>query len=153
MVESTLNSSDVEFVPIIGAGGYQLSNPSVLDMMALRASLEVFSKTNMAALRERSMALTGYLEYILQPLVDEGHFTILSPRNPAERGAQLSLFFDEGVMETVFDRLTKRGIICDDRKPNVIRVSPAPLYNTFDEVWEFAMTLRDLLLDLRNMRH
>ena len=146
--------SDLEFVSITGAGGYQLSNPSVLDMMALRASLEVFAKTNMAALRERSIALTGYLEYILQPLVDQGYFTIITPREPQERGAQLSLYFDEGVMETVFDRLTKRGVICDDRKPNVIRVSPAPLYNTFEEVWEFVMTLRDLLLDLRNMpRH
>jgi kynureninase len=154
MVPSSVARTNKEFVPIIGAGGYQLSNPSVLDMMALRASLEVFAKTNMAALRERSMALTGYLEYILQPLVDQGHFNIITPRDPQERGAQLSLYFDEGVMETVFDRLAKRGVICDDRKPNVIRVSPAPLYNTFEEVWEFVMTLRDLLLDLRNMpRH
>src|SRR5271170_5127984 len=114
--------SNVDFIPIIGAGGYQLSNPSVLDMMALRASLEVFRKTNMSALREKSMALTGYLEYILQPLVDQGHFSIITPREPHQRGSQLSLFFDESKMETVYNRLGQRGVICDDRKPNVIRV-------------------------------
>ena len=135
-------------MPIIGAGGYQLSNPSVLDMMALRASLEVFGKTNMSELRQKSIALTGYLEYIMQPLVDQGHFTIITPREPLERGAQLSLFFDEGVMEQVFVRLGQKGVICDDRKPNVIRVSPVALYNTFEDIWEFAMILREILTDL-----
>src|SRR5271156_1597453 len=139
-----------DFVSILGAGGYQLSNPSVLDMMALRASLEVFGKTNMAALRQKSVALTGYLEYLLQPLVDQGHFSIITPRNSDERGAQLSLFFEQGVMEIVFNRLGERGVVCDDRKPNVIRVSPAPLYNTFEEIWEFVMVLREILSDLRH---
>jgi kynureninase len=140
----------LDFVPILGAGGYQLSNPSVLDMMALRASLEVFGKTNIAALRQKSVALTGYLEYLLQPLVGQGHFSIITPRNPEERGAQLSLFFDEAIMEIVFNRLGERGIVCDDRKPNVIRVTPAPLYNTFEEIWEFVMVLREILPDRRN---
>src|SRR5271170_485793 len=97
--------SNVDFIPIIGAGGYQLSNPSVLDMMALRASLEVFQKTSISALRQKSIALTGYLEYILQPLVDQGHFSIITPREPIERGAQLSLFFEKEVMEQVFLQL------------------------------------------------
>jgi len=137
-------------VPIIGAGGYQLSNPSVLDMMALRASLEVFQKTSISALRQKSIALTGYLEYILQPLVDQGHFSIITPREPIERGAQLSLFFEKEVMEQVFLQLGRRGVICDDRKHNVIRVSPTALYNTFEEIWEFVMILREILADLRN---
>ena len=137
-------------MPIIGAGGYQLSNPSVLDMMALRASLEVFGKTNISALRQKSIALTGYLEHIIQPLVDQGHFTIITTREPLERGAQLSLFFDEGVMQQVFVRLGQKGVICDDRKPNVIRVSPVPLYNTFEEIWEFVMILREILVDIQN---
>jgi kynureninase len=141
---------DIEFVPILGARGFQLSNPSVLDMMALRASLETFNKTNMAALRERSIALTGYLEYILQPLADQGHFKIITPRNPDERGAQLSLHFDIGIMEDAYNKLTRRGVICDDRKPNVIRVSPAPLYNTFEEIWEFVIVLREILTELKN---
>jgi len=118
--------------------------------MALRASLEVFAKTNMPALRQKSLALTGYLEHILQPLVNQGHFSILTPRDPEERGAQLSLFFDQAKMEEVFQRLGSRGVICDDRKPNVIRVSPAPLYNTFEEIWEFVMVLREILADLRH---
>ena len=118
-------------------------------MMALRASLDVFAKTDMAALRQKSIALTGYMEHILQPLVDQGHFSILTPRDPSERGAQLSLFFDQAMMEEVFPRLGLRGVICDDRKPNVIRVGPAPLYNTFEEVWEFVMVLREILADLR----
>jgi kynureninase len=119
-------------------------------MMALRASLEVFMKTKISALRQKSIALTGYLEHILQPLVDQGHFSIITPREPLERGAQLSLFFDEEVMERVFERLGRRGVICDDRKPNVIRVSPTALYNTFEEIWEFVMILSEILADIGN---
>jgi kynureninase len=144
------NLSDLEFASIIGAGGYQLSNPSVLDMMALQASLKTFAKTNMATLRQKSVALTGYLEHILQSLAGEDHFSIITPQNPNARGAQLSLFFEEGVMEAVYSKLGERGIICDDRKPNVIRVSPAPLYNTFEEIWEFVMALREVLAEIRN---
>lgn len=118
-------------------------------MMALKGSLEVMAKTNMAALRQKSIALSGYLELILQPLVDKGHFTVITPKNPHERGAQLSLLFEDGLMEEVFLRLGKRGIVCDDRKPNVIRVSPTPLYNTFEEVWEFGMVLREILANIR----
>ena len=139
-----------DFVPIIGAGRYQLSNPSVLDMMAFRASLETFEKTNMATLRQKSVALTGYLEHILQPLVDQGHFSIITPKEPHERGSQLSLFLGKEIMEVVFERLGKQGVICDDRKPNVIRVTPVALYNTFEEIWEFVMILREILTDIRN---
>ena len=127
-----------------------MSNPSVLDMMALRASLEIFSKTSMTSIRQKSIALTGYLEHVLQPLVDQGHFTIITPRATEERGAQLSLFFDETVMMEVYERLGRRGVVCDDRKPNVIRISPAPLYNTFEEIWEFVMIFREILADLRS---
>jgi kynureninase len=144
--------SDVDFVPIPGAGGYQLSNPSVLDMMALRGSLEVFANTNMSSLRKKSVTLTGYLEYSLQPLIDEGYFSVITPKTPEERGAQLSLFFDESVMMEVFERLGERGVICDDRKPNVIRVSPAPLYNTFEEIWEFVIELRQVLRELQEQK-
>ena len=121
--------------------------------MALRASLEVFAKTSMSALREKSVALTGYLEHTLQPLVAQGYFSIITPPEPHERGAQLSLLFDDEVMEEIFTRLGRRGIVCDDRKPNIIRVSPTPLYNTFEEIWEFVMVLREILSDLRNEGH
>jgi kynureninase len=119
-------------------------------MMALRASLEVFAKTNMSALREKSVALTGYLEFLLQPLVDQGYFTIITPRASRDRGSQLSLFFEESVMEEVFVRLGQRGVICDDRKPNVIRISPAALYNTFDEICVCVRILREVLEELQN---
>ena len=153
MVSATADTPDIDFIPIVGAGGYQLSNPSVLDMMALKASLEVFAQTNMATLRQKSIALTGYLEHLLQPLVDEGHFSIITPRDPLERGAQLSLFFDKDMMEEVFQRLGQRGVICDDRKPNVLRVSPTPLYNTFEEIREFVKILRELLADMSHEKH
>jgi kynureninase len=143
------SSSHLDFIPIPGAGGYQLSNPSVIDMMALRGSLEVFAKTDMSTLRRKSVALTGYLGYLLQTLVDKGHFTIITPDTPEERGSQLSLFFEQEVMEEVFVRLGRKGAICDDRKPNVIRVSPAALYNTFEEVWAFVMILKEVLAELR----
>src|SRR5271169_4923447 len=103
-----LNKIKLDFVPTVGAGGYQLSNPSVLDMIALRASLAIFDKTTMSSLRQKSSALTGYLEYVLQPLVDQGHFSIFTPRAPEERGSQLSLFFETG-MEEVFARLERKG--------------------------------------------
>jgi kynureninase len=119
-------------------------------MMALRASLEVFEKTNMAELRKKSIALTGYLEYVLQPMVDEGRFSIITPKIPEARGAQLSLFFEEDVMMKVFERLGEYGVICDDRKPNVIRAAPAPLYNTFEEIWEFAKILKQVLTELQD---
>jgi kynureninase len=119
-------------------------------MMALRASLEVFEKTDISSLRKKSIALTGYLEYILQPLVDQGHFSIITPHSPQERGAQLSLFFEEEVMGEVFIRLEQRGVVCDDRKPNVIRISPAALYNTFEEIWESVVILREVLVDVQN---
>jgi kynureninase len=140
---------DLDFIPTVGAGGYQLSNPSVLDMMALRASLEVFDKTTMTSLRRKSVALAGYLEYVLQPLIDRGYFAVITPRLPEERGAQLSLFFATGMQE-VFTRLKRKGIMCDDRKPNVIRIAPTALYNTFEEIWEFVIALREILAEMRN---
>jgi kynureninase len=128
-----------------------LSNPSVLDMMALRASLETFNKTDMVTLREKSIALTGYLEYLLQPLERQGHLSIITPRAPQERGAQLSLYFEGGV-EKLYSQLARMGVICDARKPNVIRVAPAALYNTFGEVWEFVTVLRELLDGIQSQR-
>jgi kynureninase len=117
--------------------------------MALRGSLEIFAKSDMSTLRRKSIALTGYLEYLLRPLVDLGCFSIITPDTPEERGSQLSLFFEKGVMEEVFVGLGRRGAICDDRKPNVIRVSPVALYNTFEEVWAFVMILTEVLAELR----
>ncbi|OJJ46663.1 hypothetical protein ASPZODRAFT_142467 [Penicilliopsis zonata CBS 506.65] len=133
---------DNKFIPQAGAAGYQLSNPSVLDLNAVVASLELFNRTNMSDLRKKSLELTGYLEHLLltYPLdatPEEKPFKIITPSNSGERGAQLSLRLKPGILEHVLQRLEDNGVVVDERKPDVIRVAPAPLYNTYTEVWEF----------------
>ena len=96
----------------------------------------------MSELRKKSLHITGYLEHILlkYPL-DAPHkdkpFTIITPSNPDERGAQLSIRLESGLLDSVLEDLERNGVIIDERKPDVIRVAPAPLYNTYEEVWEF----------------
>lgn len=118
-----------------------MSNPSILDMNAVLASLELFSKATMPALRKKSLELTAYLEQLLLSYPTENSeerpYTILTPTDPAQRGAQLSVRLAPGLMGDVFARLQANGIILDERKPDVIRVAPAPLYNSFTDVWEF----------------
>ncbi|KAL4981718.1 pyridoxal phosphate-dependent transferase [Aspergillus falconensis] len=132
---------DNHFVPQAGAAGYQLSNPSVLDMNAVVASLELFNQTSMAEIRQKSLNLTGYLEHLLltYPLdgVSEKPFSIITPSNPSERGAQLSLRLAPGLLDSVLETLEEHAVVVDERKPDVIRVAPAPLYNTYEEVWQF----------------
>ncbi|KAK2765171.1 Kynureninase (L-kynurenine hydrolase) [Arachnomyces sp. PD_36] len=133
---------DNQFKPQPGAAGFQISNPSVMELSAVMASLSIFSQTSMAELRKKSLQLTGYMEHLLlkYPLdapADEKPFTIITPSDPSERGAQLSLLLNPGYLESVFAKLDASGVIVDERKPDVIRVAPAPLYNTFSDVWEF----------------
>ncbi|RHZ70663.1 Kynureninase 1 [Aspergillus turcosus] len=131
------------FVPQQGAAGFQLSNPSVLDMNAVVASLELFNQTSMAEIREKSLNLTGYLEHLLlhyrqSESSEKKPFSIITPSNPAERGAQLSIRLQPGLLDSVLESLDENAVIIDERKPDVIRVAPAPLYNTYVEVWRFA---------------
>ncbi|KAL4797139.1 kynureninase 1 [Aspergillus venezuelensis] len=132
---------DNQFVPQPGAAGYQLSNPSVLDINAVAASLELFNRTSMSEIRKKSLKITGYLEHLLltYPLdgLDKKPFSIITPSNPAERGAQLSLRLDPGLLDSVLETLEEHSVVIDERKPDVIRVAPAPLYNTFEEVYQF----------------
>jgi kynureninase len=133
-----------EFVPIPGARGWQLSNPSVLDMTSIIASLSVFSQTDMAILRRRSLRLTAYLEYLLLNWphdTNEPPYILLTPRNPHKRGAQISIKLKGGILDDVLRHLTLNGVVVDERKPDVIRVAPAPLYNTFLDVWKFVTIL------------
>ncbi|KAJ3213418.1 hypothetical protein HDU67_002893 [Dinochytrium kinnereticum] len=127
------------FRAIPGAAGYRLSNPSVVSTVSLLGSLEVFAKTSIDKLRQKSLSLTGYLEILLDALGSDSGFKILTPRDPFSRGCQLSLFFENNRMEEVFHKLCLQGVIGDERKPDVIRISPAPLYCTFMdtqvEVW------------------
>ena len=109
-------------------------------MAPLRASLAIFDDAGgMEALRAKSIRLTGYLEFLL---TENGSkkFTVITPRNPDERGCQLSILAHEHPKELLRE-LEAAGVKCDFREPNVIRVAPTPLYNTFHEVWRFARTL------------
>ncbi|KAJ1973497.1 Kynureninase (L-kynurenine hydrolase) [Dimargaris xerosporica] len=132
--------------PIPTAQGYPVSNPSVLAMVSLIASLGVFGRTDMAHLRAKSLLLTGYLEALLERkgLLEKG-VVIMTPREPEARGCQLSLLFPTSIFATAFVELEKAGIICDKRKPNCIRVAPVPLYNTFSEVWKFVTIIEQIL--------
>ncbi len=130
-----------EFEPRPGADGWQLSNPPILAMAPLGASLALFDEAGMPALREKSLRLTGYLESLLDRDA-AGRYEIITPRDPAQRGCQLSLRVLGGRGPALFAALSDAGVICDTRPPDVIRVAPVPLYNTFHDVWTFARLLR-----------
>jgi kynureninase len=121
-----------DFHPMPGAEGWQLSNPSILSLAAVRASLDLFEEARMDRLRAKSEALTGYLETLLHGRVD-----IVTPRDPARRGAQLSIRMPAGG-RSICDRLAEKGVICDWREPDILRVAPVPLYNSFRDVFQFA---------------
>jgi kynureninase len=136
------------FVPMRGAASYQLSNPSVLDTTSLLASLSVFAKTDMMALRKRSIRLTAYLEYLLLHWPSKGNarpYKIITPSSSNERGAQLSVLLEPGLLEGVMKNFEKYGVVVDERKPDVIRIAPVPLYNNFQEVWKCVNVLREAL--------
>ena len=129
-----------EFVPVPSADGWQISNPPIFAMAPLRASLAIFDDAGgMEALRAKSIRLTGYLEFLL---TENGSkkFTVITPREPDERGCQLSILAHEHPKELLRE-LEAARVKCDFREPNVIRVAPTPLYNTFHEVWRFTRIL------------
>jgi kynureninase len=128
-----------EFVPVPSADAWQLSNPPVLALAPLRASLQIFEEAGMDALRAKSERLTGYLEFLLATEGKE-KVRIGTPSQPPRRGCQLSLEID-GDARGVQRELAARGIVCDFREPNVVRAAPVPLYNTFHDVWTLARVL------------
>jgi kynureninase len=128
-----------QFVPRPGADGWQVSNPPILALAPLRASLALFDEAGMAALRAKSECLTGYLQYLLDQL-PPGRFDVITPREPARRGCQLSILVAERA-HALLHALEEKGVVCDFREPNVIRVAPVPLYNSFHEVWRFVHLL------------
>lgn len=127
-----------EFVPRSGADGWQLSNPPILAMAPLKTSLAIFEEAGLERLREKSLMLTGYLEFLLVRLGER--VRIMSPGEPDERGCHLSLRVD-GDGKQVLEALKREGVVCDFREPNIIRAAPVPLYNTFHEVWRFVEIL------------
>ncbi len=124
------------FQPITGAEGWQLSNPPILQLAALRASMEIFDKAGMPAIRKKGDLLTGYLEFLLRSIPDD-FCSIITPRNIKERGSQLSIKVS-GRPKDMVKKLKAAGIICDFREPDIVRAAPAPLYNTFLDVYRFA---------------
>lgn len=134
------------FAPIPGAAGFQLSNPSILDITSLNASLEVFKKAGgMEPLRQKSLKLTEYLEVLLTGHPDLKGFQIITPKQKEQRGAQLSLKLEEGLLDIVIKELEDRGVVVDERRPDVIRVAPAPLYNSFEDVFKFVKAFEEAM--------
>ena len=128
-----------EFHPMRGAEGWQISNPPILQMAALRASLEIFDEVGMVALREKSVRLTTYLEFLLGQIHDD-RISVITPADPEARGCQLSIRVKDAD-KNLFDAVTRRGVIADWREPDVIRVAPVPLYNSFADVYAFSEIL------------
>jgi kynureninase len=133
------------FKPMYGADGWQLANSPILLMAAHKAALDIFDEAGMEAVTMKSRKLTGYLEFLLMsnPAVEKA-IQIITPANPDERGSQLSLLVKEGG-KRLFEQISDRGVIADWREPNAIRVAPAPLYNTFEEVFLFSQILAKYL--------
>lgn len=121
------------FKPMKTAESWQMSNAQVMNMVALRASLNLFDQVGMNTLAEKSMQLTSYTERLLRSLTNL-NFEIITPENPLERGCQLSLLF-KSKGKQVFETLQQQGVIADWREPNVIRIAPVPLYNSYQDVY------------------
>jgi kynureninase len=133
------------FKPMKGSDGWQLSNANVLSMAAQKASLDIFMEAGMDRLHAKSKMLTGYLEFLLNEIIEEtGTFSIITPTQPEQRGAQLSLLFTNHGNQ-VFDALINQGIVVDWREPGTIRVAPVPLYNNYQEVFHFYQVLKKIV--------
>ena len=131
------------FDVMAGAEGWQLSNPPILSMAAIKASLDMFNEVGMDAIRKKSIKLTGYFEYLINKL-DNNNIKIITPKNPEERGCQLSIQVKDAD-KSLHQRLTEVHIITDWREPDVIRCAPVPLYNTFEDVYRMVEILKEIL--------
>ncbi|XP_006974357.1 kynureninase isoform X1 [Peromyscus maniculatus bairdii] len=148
---STRFKMDNKLQLIPGASGFRISNPPILLVCPLHASLELFQKATMTALRRKSILLTGYLEYMLKQYHSKENtenqgpiVNIITPSRAEDRGCQLTLTFSIS-RKGVFEELEKRGVVCDKREPDGIRVAPVPLYNSFHDVYKFVRLLTAIL--------
>jgi kynureninase len=135
-----------QFQPYRGAGGWQVSNHPLIGMVPLQASFALFDAVGLPRLRARSVALTAWLERLLDERLG-GRIEILTPRAQDERGAQLSVRLADSRVRgrALFDRLLARGLTCDWREPDVIRLAPAPLYNSFEDCWQAVQLIEGAL--------
>jgi kynureninase len=131
-----------EFHPLPGAEGFQLSNAPILSLAVLRASLDIFERAGFLALRQKGDRLTGFLETLLLER-DDRPFRVITPSAAAERGSQLSIRMPAGTGRQTLARLEAQGVVCDYREPDVVRVAPIPLYNTFEDVYRFTQVLAE----------
>ena len=138
----TMNNDNLPF--ITGAMAYAVSNPPVMSMLPVMASLDIFHSAGMQKLLNKQKLLTGFLEYLLYYHLDSSLFEILTPSNINERGCQLSISFSVN-LDYVFTVIRRRGVICDMRRSRVLRVAPCPLYNKFSDVYKFVMYLKEAL--------
>lgn len=132
-----------DFDPLPGAEGWQLSNPPILSLAAVRASLDLFDQAGMVALREKSVQLTAYLEWLLGQIKDD-RISVITPKEPDQRGCQLSIQIKNSD-KSLFDKISARGVIADWREPDVIRVAPVPMYNSFEDVYRFTEIVKACL--------
>ncbi|UCE93555.1 MAG: kynureninase [Flavobacteriaceae bacterium] len=135
---------DDTFDPIEGAEGWQMSNETVLSMAALKASLEIFDQVGMDKLVEKSRQLTGFLEFLIDGLQSD-RIQVLTPRDTKARGAQLSIRVLNSD-KSLFNAISEKGVIADWREPDVIRIAPAPMYNSFIDVYRFVEILKELVV-------
>ena len=135
------------FEAIPSAEGWQLSNAPVLAMAAHKAALDVFDEAGMEKLHEKRKSLSAYLHFILNDInahQSKKIIEVITPSNENERGCQVSMLMPERGKE-IFDALIKQGVVADWREPNVIRVAPVPLYNSFEDVWRFGNIIQSIL--------
>ncbi|HXV77613.1 MAG TPA: hypothetical protein VD788_14970 [Candidatus Polarisedimenticolaceae bacterium] len=130
-----------EFVPVSSADAWQLSNPPILAAAPLRDSLALFDEAGMAALRDKSLALTAYLHRLVAEVADR-RLRLLTPDDPAARGCQTSIEVARDG-RALFGAMRRCGVVGDFREPGVIRVAPVPLYNSFHDVWRFGRALAE----------
>jgi kynureninase len=138
-----------QFVPAEGADGWQLSNAPIMAMACLRASMDIFDESGMVALRQKSKLLTGFAEFIIDDIVQknglQNKLKIITPSDTKQRGCQLSIILNKDGKK-IHRYLTDQGIITDWREPEVLRLAPVPLYNSFEDVYQFGKVLEQALV-------
>jgi len=133
------------FKAIPTAEGWQLSNAPILSMAAHKAALDIVEEAGMTRLSAKAKMLSNYLLFVIDAVNANQNIEVITPRNEAEKGCQVSMLMKQNGKQ-IFDELTKQGVIADWREPNVIRIAPVPLYNSFEDVWKFG----DIITKLNN---